>query len=164
MQNRGGIPIPEELFLLLQRVEHVDGGGLLQAVGLEGRQHVDELQEDLADVHGQQVVVTLGVGADSRQGLSGVTVTRTSRLCVTVRRQSATVKVGQNLRTSLDGAGHFTIKEYELQIVLGLFSNRVEYLLNNFLKKKKKPCGIKKKKSNFTILTDSCSLDKESKN
>lgn len=76
-----GFLIPEELFLLLQRVEHVDGGGLLQAVGLEGRQHVDELQEDLADVHGQQVVVALGgegggvAAAESRHSLSGATVT-----------------------------------------------------------------------------------------
>lgn len=72
-----GIPIPEELFLLLQRVEHVDGGGLLQAVGLEGRQHVDELQEDLADVHGQQVIVALG-GSQQRAVTvcqSGATVT-----------------------------------------------------------------------------------------
>lgn len=45
--------VPEQFFLLLQRVEHVDRGGLLQAVGLEGRQHVDELQKDLAYVHCQ---------------------------------------------------------------------------------------------------------------
>jgi len=45
--------VPEQFFLLLQRVEHVHRGGLLQAVGLEGRQHVDELQKDLTDVHRQ---------------------------------------------------------------------------------------------------------------
>lgn len=44
---------PEQFFLLLQRVEHVDRGGLLQAVGLEGGEHVDELQEDLSNVHCQ---------------------------------------------------------------------------------------------------------------
>ena len=53
------LSLPEQLLLLLQGVEQVDGGGLLQAVGLEGRQHVDKLQEDLPDAHRQQVLVTL---------------------------------------------------------------------------------------------------------
>ena len=56
---RGSLGLPEQLLLLLQGVEQVDGGGLLQAVGLEGRQHVDKLQEDLPDAHRQQVLVTL---------------------------------------------------------------------------------------------------------
>ncbi|TNN36021.1 hypothetical protein EYF80_053805 [Liparis tanakae] len=43
-----------------QRVEHGDRGGLLQAVGLEGRQHVDELQKDLSDVGSQQIFISLG--------------------------------------------------------------------------------------------------------
>lgn len=51
--------VPEQFFFLLQRIEHVDRGGLLQAVGLEGRQHVDELQKDLSYVHCQQILITL---------------------------------------------------------------------------------------------------------
>jgi len=51
---------PEQLLLLLQRVEHGDRGGLLQAVCLEGRQHVDELQKDLSDVGTQQIFISLG--------------------------------------------------------------------------------------------------------
>ena len=57
--RRGSLRLPEQLLLLLQGVEKVDRGGLLQAVGLEGRQHVDKLQEDLPDAHRQQVLVPL---------------------------------------------------------------------------------------------------------
>lgn len=58
-QNPCTVCVPEQFFLLLQRVEQVDCGGLLQAVGLEGRQHVDELQKDLSYVHGQQILISL---------------------------------------------------------------------------------------------------------
>lgn len=58
-KNPWTLRVPEQLFLLFQRVEHVDRGALLQAVGLEGRKHVDELQKDLAYVHCQEIIISL---------------------------------------------------------------------------------------------------------
>lgn len=64
--------VPEQFFLFLQGVEHVDRGGLLKTVGLEGRQHVDKLQEDLSNVDGQKIVISLRSGHIRERGQANI--------------------------------------------------------------------------------------------